>query len=87
MAAVLKSATTTIPIVIAVADALATGLVASLSRPGGNITGITSASPELAGKRLELLRELGPGLTRVRIPGRRQRSKHAHVRPRNQSGG
>ena len=64
-----KSATSTIPIVIAVADALATGLVASLSRPGGNITGITSASPELAGKRLELLRELRPGLTRVAFLG------------------
>ena len=82
-----KSATTTIPIVIAVADALATGLVASLPRPGGNITGVTSSSADLAGKRLELLLELRPGLARVRIPGRRQRSQHAHVRPRNQSGG
>jgi putative ABC transport system substrate-binding protein len=64
-----KNATTTIPIVIAVADALATGLVASLARPGGNITGVTSSSPDLAGKRLELLRELRPGLTRVAFLG------------------
>ena len=64
-----KSATTTIPIVIAVADALATGLVASLARPGGNITGVTSSSADLAGKRLELLRELRPGLARVAFLG------------------
>ena len=64
-----KSATTTIPIVIAVADVLATGLVASLARPGGNITGVTSSNADLVGKRLELLRELRPGLTRVAFLG------------------
>ena len=64
-----KSATTTIPIVIAVADVLATGLVASLARPGGNITGVTSSNAELVGKRLELLWELRPGLTRVAFLG------------------
>jgi putative ABC transport system substrate-binding protein len=64
-----KSATTTIPTVIAVADALATGLVASLARPGGNITGVTSSSPDLAGKRLELLRELRPNLGRIAFLG------------------
>jgi putative tryptophan/tyrosine transport system substrate-binding protein len=64
-----KQATTTVPIVIAVADALATGLVSSLARPGGNITGVTSASPDAAGKRLELLREFRPGLTRVAFLG------------------
>jgi putative tryptophan/tyrosine transport system substrate-binding protein len=64
-----KDATTTIPIVIAVADALATGLVTSLARPGGNITGVTSASPDAAGKRLEVLREFRPSLSRVAFLG------------------
>src|SRR5262245_3973774 len=52
-----KNATSTIPIVMSVADPLATGLVASLGRPGGNITVVASNSPDLVGKRLELLRE------------------------------
>jgi putative tryptophan/tyrosine transport system substrate-binding protein len=54
-----KKATTTIPLVmVAVGDPVATGLVASLARPGGNITGLTSISVEMEGKRLELLREV-----------------------------
>ena len=60
-----KNATTTIPIVISVPDAVGSGLVASLARPGGNITGTSSIMPELAGKRLELLREILPKLSRV----------------------
>jgi putative ABC transport system substrate-binding protein len=61
-----KKATTTIPIVIlSSADPAASGFVASLARPGGNITGMSSMTPELAGKRLELLREVVPKLTRV----------------------
>jgi putative tryptophan/tyrosine transport system substrate-binding protein len=61
-----KSATQTIPIVMAPAgDPVATGLVASLARPGGNITGFSNIAAELSGKRLELLRELVPGLARV----------------------
>ena len=61
-----KNATKTIPIVMATAaDAVGTGFVASLARPGGNITGLTSIMPELAGKRLELLREVLPKLSRV----------------------
>ncbi|MGN6731477.1 MAG: ABC transporter substrate-binding protein [Candidatus Binatia bacterium] len=62
----LKNATTTIPIVmLAAADPVRTGFVASLARPGGNITGMSAIMPELTGKRLELLRELVPQLSGV----------------------
>lgn len=64
-----KEATSSIPIVIMVADALATGIVKSLSHPGGNITGVSNTGPELAGKRLELLREIRPGLRTVAFLG------------------
>jgi putative ABC transport system substrate-binding protein len=61
-----KNATQTIPIVMASAgDPVATGLVASLARPGGNVTGISNIAAELSGKRFDLLREVLPGLTRV----------------------
>src|SRR5207245_6295558 len=61
-----KSATTTIPIVmIGVGDPVRVGLVASLARPGGNITGNTVLSPDLGGKRLQLLREAIPTVARV----------------------
>jgi len=61
-----KNATTVIPIIMAGAsDPVGTGLVASLARPGGNITGSSSLSPEISGKRLELLKEVVPGLSRV----------------------
>jgi putative ABC transport system substrate-binding protein len=63
-----KQATTTIPIVIAAADdPLATGLVASLARPGGNITGLSVVTPDLTEKRLELLKEILPGRTLVAV--------------------
>jgi len=63
-----KNATRTIPIVMAAAgDPLATGLVESLARPGGNITGLSQMSPDLAGKRLELLKEIVPKLSRVAV--------------------
>jgi ABC-type uncharacterized transport system substrate-binding protein len=61
-----KQATSTIPIVaVAMADPVADELVASLARPGGNVTGTTFLGPELVAKRLQLLREIVPGLSRV----------------------
>jgi putative ABC transport system substrate-binding protein len=63
-----RRAVTTIPIVFSVAgDPIGTGLVASLARPGGNVTGLTDIAPEIAGKRLELLREAVPGITRIAV--------------------
>ena len=63
-----KQATSVIPIVFALAlDPLGGGLVASLSRPGANVTGLSLQAPDLAGKRLELLREVVPGLRRLAI--------------------
>jgi len=65
-----KRATSVIPIVFAVDnDPVGTGLVASLARPGGNVTGLSVQSPDLAGKRIELLREVLPGLRRLAIMG------------------
>ena len=63
-----KNATATIPIVMrGVTDPIALGLVASLAHPGGNITGIATLAPELSGKRLELLKEVIPKLSRVAL--------------------
>ena len=63
-----KQATSVIPIVFAMAgDPVGTGLVASLARPGGNVTGLSIQPTDLAGKRLELLREIVPGLRRLAI--------------------
>jgi putative ABC transport system substrate-binding protein len=62
-----KQATTTIPIVSISADPVGTGLAASVARPGGNLTGFSYMTPELSGKRLELLKETVPGLSRVAI--------------------
>jgi putative ABC transport system substrate-binding protein len=63
-----KKATSTVPLVmIAVGDPVGTGIVPSLARPGGNITGLSSIAPDLEGKRLELLREVAPGVSRVAL--------------------
>lgn len=64
-----KQATQTIPIVmIAIGDPVGTGLVDSLARPGGNVTGLSQMFPSIAVKRLELLRELAPRISRVLVP-------------------
>jgi len=63
-----KEATRTIPIVMASnADPVVMGMVASLARPGGNVTGLSQISSELAGKRLQLLKEIVPNLSRVAV--------------------
>jgi putative ABC transport system substrate-binding protein len=64
--AAVKQAVSTIPIVLAIApDPVASGLVASLARPGGNVTGLSIQTTDLVGKRLELLREVVPGIRRL----------------------
>jgi putative tryptophan/tyrosine transport system substrate-binding protein len=69
-------ATKTIPIVVVVSsDPVAEGLIDSLARPGGNITGLTNISPQLSGKRLELLKEVVPGASRVAVFGPRADSR------------
>ena len=67
VADVVKRATTTIPVVAGTGDPLRSGLVASLARPGGNITGFSAMVPELGGKYLELLHELVPRATRIAV--------------------
>jgi len=65
-----KEATPTIPIVMTqVGDPVGSGFVASLAQPGGNITGLSTLAPELSGKRLELLKEVVPKLSRVAVFG------------------
>jgi putative tryptophan/tyrosine transport system substrate-binding protein len=65
-----KEATTTIPIVMTQdPDPIGNGFVASLARPGGNVTGLSNLGPELSGKRLELLKEVVPRITRVAVFG------------------
>ncbi len=73
-----KKVTTLIPLVMAnVSDPVAIGLVASLTRPGGNITGVTNLAPDLGGKRLELLKEIVPRLSRVAVLGDPSSPSHA----------
>jgi putative tryptophan/tyrosine transport system substrate-binding protein len=64
----IKKETTTVPVVmIAVGDPVGTGLVPTLARPGGNLTGLSSIAPDLEGKRLELLREVVPRLSHIAV--------------------
>jgi putative ABC transport system substrate-binding protein len=74
-----KKATSTIPIVMwgVGGDVVAEGLVASLARPGGNITGLTTLSTELSGKRLELLKETVPKVSRVAVLSNPDNPEHA----------
>src|SRR5262249_4987970 len=63
-----KNATITIPVIFtSVGDPVGTGIVASLARPGGNVTGFSNLSPELSGKQLELLKEAFPKISRVAV--------------------
>src|SRR5436305_2623604 len=73
-----KEATVTIPIVMAQdPDPIGNGFVASLTRPGGNITGLATLAPELSGKQLELMKEIVPKLSRVAVLGTSTRSGNA----------
>ena len=75
-----KAATVTIPIVITNDnDPVANGFVASLARPGGNITGLSTLSPEIYGKQLELLKEIVPRLSRVAVLGDSAEPPHAQA--------
>jgi putative ABC transport system substrate-binding protein len=65
----LKAETTTIPIVAFTGDPIAAGLIPSLAHPGGNITGVSTGPPELWGKRIELLREIFPAISKLAILG------------------
>ena len=70
-----KEATSTIPIVMGFDDdPVGSGFVASLSRPGGNVTGLSTLSPEISGKQLEILKEVVPRLSRVAVFGTLSRS-------------
>ena len=74
-----QSATSTIPVVfVAAIDPKATGVVTSLARPGGNVTGISALFADLTGKRLELLKEIVPTLSRVVFLSRAANPGHAH---------
>ncbi len=65
-----KEATSTVPIVMAQdSDPVGSGFIASLARPGGNVTGLATLSPEMSGKQLELLKQIVPRLSRVAIIG------------------
>jgi putative ABC transport system substrate-binding protein len=80
VAQIAKELTRTIPIVTISADPLLTGLVPSLSRPGANLTGLSLASPDLAGKRLELVRDIKPDIKAIAFLGAKQTSTASFVR-------
>ena len=83
-----RNATSTIPVVfVAAIDPVATGVAASLARPGGNVTGVTAMHADLTGKRLELLKELLPKLSRIAVlvrdhPGHAQYVQEAELAAR-----
>jgi putative ABC transport system substrate-binding protein len=86
---VVKEATSTIPIIMAQdSDPVRNGFVASLARPGGNITGLSTVTPEIRGKQLELLMEIVPGISRVAVfhtsnqPGNAQAVKEVELAAR-----
>ena len=63
-----KAATSTVPIImVSVVDPQGVGLITNLSRPGANITGVTNIGAELAGKRLEILKEIVPAASRIAV--------------------
>ena len=73
-----KKATTTIPIVMAFDnDPVGSGMIASLARPGGNITGLSTLAPEISGKQLEILKEVVPKLSRVAVFGNNEEPGNA----------
>jgi putative ABC transport system substrate-binding protein len=75
-----KEATNTIPVVMTFDnDPVANGFVASLARPGGNITGLSTLAPEISGKQLELLKEIVPKLSRVAVLGSSTNPGNAHT--------
>jgi putative ABC transport system substrate-binding protein len=80
VAQIAKEMTQTIPIVTISADPLMTGLVSSLSHPGANLTGLSLASPDLAGKRLELVRDIKPDIKAIAFLGAKQQSTASFVR-------
>ena len=80
VAQIAKEMTRTIPIVMLAADPVATGLVPSLSHPDANLTGLSFASPDLAGKRFELVRDIKPDIKAIAFLGSRQTSTASFVR-------
>ena len=81
-----RNATSTIPVVfVAAIDPVATGLVASLARPGGNVTGVSAVHADVTGKRLQILTELLPKLSDDRVPRTRDQSGHRPVRERGRA--
>jgi putative ABC transport system substrate-binding protein len=81
-----RKATTTIPIVMSyIGDALASGYVASLARPGGNVTGQTLVATDQAAKRLELIRKFLPGITRIAVLSNLNASGHRRQRQEMES--
>jgi putative ABC transport system substrate-binding protein len=80
VAQIAKEMTRTIPIVMLAADPVATGLVPSLSHPGANLTGLSFASPDLAGKRFELVRDIKPDIKAIAFLGSKQTSTASFIR-------